>query len=55
MVTPPFPFPVAGNGQFPSPTWYMIEVIEAHVDGPIRIGMTLYTTNEIAELVLFYR
>ena len=32
----------------------MVEVIGAYVNGPIRIGMTLLTTNEIAELVVFY-
>ena len=30
--------------------WSMI--IGPHVDGPIRRGMTLWTTNEIARLVL---
>ena len=48
-------FPVTGNrhGWVPSPTWYMIEVIGACVDGPIRRGMTL-TTIEIARLVVFW-
>ena len=32
----------------------MVEVIRALVNGPIRIEMTLSTTNEIAELVVFY-
>ena len=30
----------------------MVEVIEDCVDGPIRIGMTLLITNEIAEFGL---
>ena len=32
----------------------MIEVIGAGVGGPIRRGMTLFTTNEIAELVVLW-
>ena len=28
---------------------FMIEIIEAHVDGPIRRGMKLWTTNDITE------
>ena len=32
----------------------MVEVFGAQINGPIRIGMTLLTTNEIAELVVFY-
>ena len=31
----------------------MIEVMETHADAPIRIGMMLLTTSEIAELVEF--
>ena len=42
-VTRPCPFPVTVNGEgwVPSPRGYMVEVIGAHVDGPIRIEMTL--------------
>ena len=32
-------------------TW--LQFPEAHYDGPMRIRMTLLTTNEIAELVVF--
>ena len=32
----------------------MIEVIGTHAGGPIRRGMFLLATNEIAELVEFY-
>jgi len=32
----------------------MIEVIGTHAGGPIRRGMTLLTTNEIAGLVVFW-
>ena len=54
--TRPCPFPVTGNGhgRVPSITRYMIKVIGAHVDGPIRIGMTLLTTSVIVELIEFY-
>ena len=32
----------------------MVEVFGAQINGPIRIGMTLLTTNDIARLVVFY-
>ena len=32
----------------------MLEVLRAHADGPIRRGMTLLTSNEIAGLVVFW-
>ena len=41
-VTRPCLLPVTGNGHdyVPSPTWYMIKVIRANADGPMRIGVT---------------
>ena len=58
-VTPPYPFPVTpvtgnGHGRVPSPTWCTIEVIGDHTGGPMRIGKTLLTANEIAGLVAFW-
>ena len=35
-------------------THVIVEVFGAQINGPIRIAMTLLTTNEIAELVEFY-
>ena len=37
--------------QRPCDTWS--QLAEAYYDRPIRIGMTLLTTNDIAELVVF--
>ena len=56
-VTHPCPLPVTGNGHawVPLCRWYTVDVFSAHINGPIRGGMTLLTTNEIAELVVFYR
>ena len=45
------PVTVNGHSRVPSPTWYMIDVIGAHVGGPIRKRMTLLTTNEIASRI----
>ena len=55
-VTRPCPFPVMGNGhsRVPSPRESMFKVHDGHRNGPIRSEMTLLTTNEIAELVVFY-
>ena len=51
-----YPFPVTGNGHgwVPSPMWHTVEVIGTHAGGPIRRGVTLLTTNEIAGLVVFW-
>ena len=56
-VTRPCPFLVMrnGHGRASLPRRYMIEIIGAHDDGPIRKKMTLLTTNEITGLFIFYR
>ena len=48
----PFPVKGSGHGQVSSPTWYLIEVIGACAGGPIRRGITLLTTKEIAGLAV---
>ena len=53
LVTCPCSLHVTGSrhGHVPLPTWYMIKVIRARADGPIKRGMTLLTTNENTGLV----
>ena len=54
----PSPLPVQGNGELTRlgslAHRYMVEVIGAHIDRPIKIEIMLVTTNEIAGLVVFW-
>ena len=49
-------FPKTRNGHswVPSPSWYMMKDLGGYADGPIRRGMTLFSTYEITGLVVFY-
>jgi len=53
-VTRPYSFPATGNGRsrVPAPTWCKVEVIGAHIIGPMRRGMALWTTNEIGRILI---